>query len=96
LVHLPAPEGSDLSPLFAIEDSLIEAIEASGAGEFDGNEIGQGQVTLYMYGPDADRLFAAIEPVLVGVPLPPGCVAVKRYGEPGAREEVVELGDDAR
>jgi hypothetical protein len=39
-----------------------------------------------MYGPNADELFGAVEPVLRQSPLVRGGHAVVRYGEPGARE----------
>ena len=32
--------------------------------KLDGNEIGQGEFVLYMYGPDAEKLFVAVEPIL--------------------------------
>src|SRR5882672_412205 len=44
-------------------DKLEQAILAAKAGEFDGDEFGGGECTLYMYGPDADALFAAIQPL---------------------------------
>lgn len=67
------------------------AITATGVGEFDGNLVGTDDATLYMYGPDADRLFAVVEPILRAARLPAGSLIVKRYGEPGAREEQVGL-----
>lgn len=78
----------------AIEDQLIEAIEKAAVGEFDGNLIGPGEVVLYAYGPDADALFAVMEPILRSVPAREAH-AVKRYGEagdPDTRELRVELG----
>ena len=89
LVHitsLPADSGLD-----EIEDPLIEAIESARVGEFDGNEIGADGAVLYMYGPDADALFAAVEPSLRAAPLGPGSYALKRYGDPGASESRVDL-----
>jgi hypothetical protein len=74
-----------------IEDRLIEAIDDAGVGEFDGNEIGPEDATLYMYGPDADRLFSAVEAVLRDAALPPGSNVVVRYGGPGAEERRIEL-----
>lgn len=92
LIHIPAP--SDGSQLFLdeIEDPLIEAIEDAGVGEFDGNDIGPNEAVLYMYGPDADSLFATVGSVLRSKPLPSESYAIKRYGEPGAAEERVDLG----
>ena len=74
-----------------IEDPLVEVIEGAGVGEFDGNLIGPDGVVLYMYGPDADQLWATVAPVLRSAALGPGAYAIKRYGDPGAREERVEL-----
>ena len=70
--------------LAGIEDALIERIESAGVGEFDGNEVGPEHATLFMYGPDADALWSAVEPVVRQAPLGAGCFVVKRYGDPGA------------
>jgi hypothetical protein len=50
--------GSDAErqKVFELEDKLIAAIDAQDIGEYDGNEFGEGGVTLYAYGPDADAL----------------------------------------
>ena len=50
--------------LYALEDQLIVAIKESGAGEYDGNEIGEGVFTIYIYGPSAERLFSVVRPIL--------------------------------
>jgi hypothetical protein len=85
--------GSDLSPLFRLEEQLMEAIKKSGAGEFDGNDVGQGQAVLYMYGPDADALYEAVAPVLHGSGLLKGGTVIRRYGPPaeGTREVRTEF-----
>lgn len=70
-------------PLHQLEERLLAVIEKNNAGEFDGDLLGPENATLYMYGPDADQLFAAIKPVLDALPLPKGSEAVKRYGGPG-------------
>lgn len=77
--------------LSTIEDQLIEVIEKGGLGEFDGNEIGQGEAILYMYGPDAERLFSGIESVLRAYPLCKGARVVVRSGGLGAPEREVRL-----
>lgn len=87
LVHIPGPVDRLTVPLDAIESRLSHAIAAAGVGEIDGNLVGADDATLYMYGADADQLFAVAEPVLRSARLPTGTRAVKRYGEPGAREE---------
>ena len=49
-----------------MEDKLTAEINRLGLGEFDGDEfaVDGTRATFYMYGPDADRLFAGIEPTL--------------------------------
>jgi hypothetical protein len=73
----------DREALLALQDQMAGAIENAAAGEFDGDEFGEGECVLYMYGPDADRLFAAIEPLLKSCSLAAGGYAVKRYGGAG-------------
>jgi hypothetical protein len=90
LVHITALAPAD-SGLDEVEDPLIEAIEAAGVGEFDGNEIGPDGAVLYLYGPSADRLWDAVAPVLAAAGLGAGSYAVKRYGEPGAAEVRIDL-----
>jgi hypothetical protein len=88
--------GSDAErqKVFELEDKLIAAIEAQGVGEYDGNEFGEGGVTLYAYGPDADALFAAMETPLRDFAANLGSSATLRYGSadnPAAKERVVPL-----
>lgn len=44
-----------------------------------------------MYGPDSEKLFKAVEPVLRAYPLCKGARVVIRRGGPGAPERQVEL-----
>jgi hypothetical protein len=75
----PTGTATDIHSLATLEDRLIEAIGAARAGDFDGPRFGANEVTLYAYGPDADRLYAAMEPVLRSFPPRPAQVLV-RYG----------------
>lgn len=76
---------TDLDPLFALEEKLESAISAARAGEYDGNEVAVdgSDGTLYMYGPDADKLFAAVRSTLEACSFMKGAVAKLRYGPPG-------------
>lgn len=76
-----------------IEEPLVVAVERAGVGEFDGNELAAdgSDAVLYLYGPDADTLWAAVDPVLRRAPLGAGSYAIKRYGPPGAEESRVAL-----
>jgi len=82
-------EEHDLSTL---EEQLEQALNATRAGSFDGNEFGPGVVTLYMYGPDAERLFSVVETPLRAYPLCAGAKVVVRRGGPGSPERMLVLG----
>jgi hypothetical protein len=87
---------TDLARLFVLEEQLERAILMADAGEFDGNEVAAdgSDGYLYMYGPDADRLFAAVRSALEGAEFMRGARVKLRYGPPeeGVKEIEVELG----
>jgi len=74
-----------------LEDTLEGIITEQHLGEFDGNEFGPGEVILFMYGPDAEKLFSATERALREYPLCKNARVVIRKGEPGAVERVVKI-----
>ena len=76
--------GTDLSVLFELEERIEEAIAKASAGELDGNEVAAdgSDGYLYMYGPDANRLFETIEPVLKASEFMKGARVTLRYGPP--------------
>ena len=87
----------DLGQLFELEDKLESAIAEASVGEYDGNEIAVdgSEGSLYMYGPDADKLAAVVRPILEKAPFMRGARMTLRYGAADdleAREEVIELG----
>lgn len=84
---------TDLGPMFALEDRLKKAIEVANVGEYDGNEIATdgSEGTLYMYGPDADRLYEVVSPILRKAPFMKGAEAIKRYGAPEAGVKAVRV-----
>ena len=87
---------TDLSQLFALEDELVAALEEVDAGEFDGNEMAAdgSDGIRYLYGPDANKLFDAIKPVLESTDFMKGARAKLRFGPPneGTREVDVLIG----
>jgi hypothetical protein len=87
---------TDLSPLFTLEDALEAAISSSSVGEYDGHEVAMdgSDASLYMYGPNADKLLDVVRPILDSSPFMRGAKVTKRYGPPeeGVREEDVILG----
>ena len=88
LVHLPLRQGQfgareERHAIFALEDQVMRAVGEASAGKLDGHEFGDGACVLFLYGPDADRLYAVIEPLLKTAPAAAGGYAIKRYGEAG-------------
>jgi hypothetical protein len=103
----PAPEQAvivhfeyghkDWKPFFEFEELLEGAINRSGAGNYDGNELAVdgSDGSLFMYGPDADKLFAVAKPILQSTALLKNVTVTLRYGsfkDKLAREVKVRLG----
>lgn len=79
--------------LFELEDSLRGAIEAARVGELDGHEFGGGEAVVFMYGPDADRLFSTVAALLRSHGSGPASCTL-RYGpasDPGSDERLIDL-----
>ncbi|MES2790792.1 MAG: hypothetical protein V4719_14365 [Planctomycetota bacterium] len=87
---------TDLSELYLLEEQLEQVIADADVGEFDGNEIATdgSDGSLYMYGPDADLLWAAIRETIQGAPFMQGARAILRYGppEPGIKQTEIRVG----
>lgn len=82
-----------LVELHAFEERLIEIIEGTGLGEYDGNEFGLNgntEFNMFMYGPDPDALFTAIENELRGAWLTRGGKITITYG-PNLADRIVDL-----
>jgi hypothetical protein len=80
--------------LAKLEERLERSIKKARAGEFDGNEFGGGECVWYMYGPDAEALFRAVEEIIREAATQPGSFVVKRRGaadDPNAKEEKIPL-----
>jgi hypothetical protein len=96
IVHFDYIGSTDLQPLFDLEQQLEAAIVGASAGEYDGNEVAVdgSDGFLYMYGPDADRLFAVVKPILESCTFMRGARIKLRYGpaEDGVREHRFVLG----
>jgi hypothetical protein len=95
IVHFDCPQ-PDWSAFLDFERELEHAICAADIGEYDGNELATHgrDGSFYMYGPDADALFAIVRPRLLAASFLSNVVVTLRYGpvtDPGAREAVVRL-----
>ncbi len=82
----------DFWRVWAIQDALECAFAATQAGCCDGHEFGGGWAIIFCYGASAAQLLDVALPVLMRSALRSGACAVKRYGPPGARKEVIDLG----
>lgn len=84
---------TDLARIHEAERRLETAIAQKRAGELDGNEIASdgSDGFFYMYGPDADALFAAVQPVLASIDFMKGARVKLRYGKPQENARVRDL-----
>ena len=75
---------TDLSSLFELEDQLEALLDGGEVGEYDGHELAVdgSDGLLYLYGPDADELYAKIRPILATADCIANAVATLRYGPP--------------
>jgi hypothetical protein len=89
-VNLPDEVYSDYD-VSTLEDQLIDAIQKNNAGELDGHETGDKETTIFTYGPDADRLYAAMESTLKGYPLCKNARVIVRKGGPGSPQTELQL-----
>lgn len=88
-VHIPVSD--QLPKPGDIEDKVQEALEAHRVGQLDYYLIDEKWLILQIFGDDADKMLAAILPVLVELRLGTGGYALKRYGQQGAREDRVDM-----
>jgi len=95
LVHLDGTSLPDdvyrQCDVMTLSGQLEEVLERQGLGEYDGDEQGPAETTLFMYGSDAARLFSGIEAVLRAYPLCQNARLVIRRGPPGAPERELRL-----
>lgn len=95
-IHLTSvPSSSDA---LALEKLVTARIAKARVGEYDKTSWnaanGGGQAEMAAYGPDADALWKAIEPVIQRTHPKPGSYATKIYGDatdPSARQVRVDL-----
>ncbi len=74
-----------------LEEALDSLVEEKGVGSLDGNEIGGGEYTIWLYGPDGNRLAEVVISAAKAFGIPPGASVFLRHGDvedPGAKEEI--------
>ena len=76
--------------VFALENTLMRALDEAGAGEHDTNSLERGYMAMRMVGDDADAIVAVILPLLSGAP--EGSYLAVRRGPAGTGEDRIEVG----
>ena len=73
-----------LKPLHDLEKTLEAIIEEKGVGDYDGHEIAvdYSDGFIYMYGPDAEKLFEAVKPTMESTDFLQGADVMLRFGPP--------------
>lgn len=97
-VHIPIqsdmPTTEEFDRYVDLEDILGDAAVATGVGELDGNEVGGGEYTIWLYGKSAAPLAEVVKAELAKHSLPTGSFLFVRHGgveDETAREERIHL-----
>ncbi len=82
-----------IDEVFAIQDGLTQAFDQLSVGEVDGHEIEVSgrEALFYMYGPDAEAMFAAALPVLKAHLATTNSRAMLRFGDVSDKSARVEV-----
>jgi|ERR1035438_115588 hypothetical protein len=81
----------EMDVLLREDERLNDLFTDRAVVEYDGFERGRQDFVMCFYGGDADRMTSAIVPELRNLQFSDRAVVLKRYGEPGAREEMTTL-----
>lgn len=77
------PEEKEFSAIQNLEEQ-IESVIPTNSG-VDGDDFGDGECTIYVYGPSADKIWEVIESTLRESVFP-SMEIMLQYGEPGAQD----------
>jgi hypothetical protein len=83
-------DGREQQRIYALEDRLMRALDASAAGEHDSNSLEPGYLAVRLVGDDADAIIGVVLPLLDDAP--PGSYLAVRRGPAQAGEERMDLG----
>lgn len=97
-VHIPIlsdmPTTEEFDRYVELEDLLGDAAIAAGVGDLDGNEVGGGEYTIWLYGKSAGPLAEVVKAELAKHSLPAGSFIFVRHGGVGdetAKEERIPI-----
>jgi hypothetical protein len=81
--------------MYALEDQLRNAVAEAKVGKYDGHKVADdgSDISLYMYGPDAEDLYRVIRPFLAEAPFMRGASVTLWFGPRKRRTQkrVIEL-----
>ncbi|MHC1697296.1 MAG: hypothetical protein AB9919_04345 [Geobacteraceae bacterium] len=69
----------------------IYGVVTSQGGEIRGSWVGPTETAIYLYVPDAEKLFAGLEPILADYPLCGNARVVIRHGNPALQPRTVRM-----
>ncbi len=73
-------------------DAVVDQIgAAAGSGSFHGFAQGPEETGLFFFGPDADAMFAGVEPVLRRLPIAQNARVILRHGKKGLNPREVRM-----
>jgi len=70
---------------------LINGTVTSLGGEIRGSWVGPNETAIYLYGPNAEEIFAGLEPILAAYPLCSNARIVIRHGNPALHPRTVQM-----
>lgn len=89
----------NLDRLFEVDSQLELAVEKAGVGIHDGHDIAAGlsEGSYFLFGPDADKLYQTIRPILESQDFTKSAKVTLRYGPPDedAPEKTFVVGSHA-
>lgn len=92
LLRLGDPELAnerEAAVVYTLENRLMGALDASGAGTHETNELDRGYLRIQLLGPDAERIVEVVRPLLAEAPQ--GSYLAVRRGPDGTSEERLEI-----
>jgi hypothetical protein len=93
-LEIPLRANEEFGKYTKLEDVLDAAAKKAGVGELDGNEIGESEYTIWLYGRNATKLAKVVKSALKGRGLPKGCKLFLRHGgvnDSTSKEETILL-----
>lgn len=80
-----------LQKLICLEDLLMEIVTKKDLGYLEDNAFRPDSCTLIFKSPDVNELLKVIIPLIKKLPPPPGSFAIKRSGDIGSQEQIIDL-----